>query len=193
MELDDLKHIWQNAGEESQPSMDAEALLRLTKQSSQNIIERLVRNIWYELVVSIFVVIAWFYYTLFYAEEHWRIGGLTMGIFMIASLGFYLLGLFRLKSISMADISLKESLTLLIKQFKLYLKAYTWLNILLIPFANFLGAYLILSPLEDGIKTSAMVAVGMAPLMWWLMRWYINRLYGQHLTRLESILQELNE
>ncbi len=193
MELDDLKHIWQNAGEESQPSMDAEALLRLTKQSSQNIIERLVRNIWYELVVSIFVVIAWFYYTLFYAEEHWRIGGLTMGIFMIASLGFYLWGLFRLKSISMADISLKESLTLLIKQFKLYLKAYTWLNILLIPFANFLGAYLILSPLEDGIKTSVMVAVGMAPLMWWLMRWYINRLYGQHLTRLEGILQELNE
>ncbi|MDI9865176.1 hypothetical protein QM480_12630 [Flectobacillus sp. DC10W] len=193
MELDDLKHIWQNAGEESQPSMDAEALLRLSKQRSQNIIERLVRNIWYELVVSIFVVIAWFYYTLFYAEEHWRIGGLTMGIFMIASLGFYLWGLFRLKSISMADISLKESLTLLIKQFKLYLKAYTWLNILLIPFANFLGAYLILSPLEDGIKTSVMVAVGMAPLMWWLMRWYINRLYGQHLTRLEGILQELNE
>ncbi|NBB28465.1 hypothetical protein [Cellulophaga sp. BC115SP] len=193
MELDDLKHIWQNAGEESQPSMDAEALLRLTKQSSQNIIERLVRNIWYELLVSIFVVIAWFYYTLFYAEEHWRIGGLTMGIFMIASLGFYLWGLFRLKSISMADISLKESLTQLIKQFKLYIKAYTWLNILLIPFANFLGAYLILSPLEDGIKTSAIIAVGMAPLMWWLMRWYINRLYGQHLTRLESILQELNE
>jgi hypothetical protein len=193
MELDDLKHIWQNAGEESQPSMDAEALLRLTKQSSQNIIERLVRNIWYELVVSIFVVIAWFYYTLFYAEEHWRIGGLTMGIFMIASLGFYLWGLFRLKSISMADISLKESLTQLIKQFKLYIKAYTWLNILLIPFANFLGAYLIFSPLEDGIKTSAMIAVGMAPLMWWLMRWYINRLYGQHLTRLEGILQELNE
>lgn len=193
MELDDLKHIWQNAGEESQPSMDAEALLRLTKQSSQNIIERLVRNIWYELVVSIFVVIAWFYYTLFYAEEHWRIGGLTMGIFMIASLGFYLWGLFRLKSISMADISLKESLTQLIKQFKLYIKAYTWLNILLIPFANFLGAYLIFSPLEDGIKTSAMIAVGMAPLMWWLMRWYINRLYGQHLKRLESILQELNE
>lgn len=193
MELDDLKHIWQNAGEESQPSMDAEALLRLTKQSSQNIIERLVRNIWYELLVSIFVVIAWFYYTLFYAEEHWRIGGLTMGIFMIASLGFYLWGLFRLKSISMADISLKESLTQLIKQFKLYIKAYTWLNILLIPFANFLGAYLILSPLEDGIKTSAMIAVGMAPLMWWLMRWYINRLYGQHLTRLEGILQELNE
>lgn len=193
MELDDLKHIWQNAGEESQPSMNAEALLRLTKQSSQNIIERLVRNIWYELVVSIFVVIAWFYYTLFYAEEHWRIGGLTMGIFMIASLGFYLWVLFRLKSISMADISLKESLTQLIKQFKLYIKAYTWLNILLIPFANFLGAYLILSPLEDGIKTSAMIAVGMAPLMWWLMRWYINRLYGQHLTRLESILQELNE
>lgn len=193
MELDDLKHIWQNAGEESQPSMDAEALLRLTKQSSQNIIERLVRNIWYELVVSIFVVIAWFYYTLFYAEEHWRIGGLTMGIFMIASLGFYLWGLFRLKSISMADISLKESLTQLIKQFKLYIKAYTWLNILLIPFANFLGAYLILSPLEAGLKTSAMIAVGMAPLMWWLMRWYINRLYGQHLKRLESILQELNE
>lgn len=193
MELDDLKHIWQNAGEESQPSMDAEALLRLTKQSSQNIIERLVRNIWYELVVSIFVVIAWFYYTLFYAEEHWRIGGLTMGIFMIASLGFYLWGLFRLKSISMADISLKESLTQLIKQFKLYIKAYTWLNILLIPFANFLGAYLIFSPLEDGLKTSAMIAVGTAPLMWWLMRWYINRLYGQHLKRLESILQELNE
>jgi hypothetical protein len=70
------------------------------------------------------VVIAWFYYTLFYAEEHWRIGGLTMGIFMIASLGFYLWGLFRLKSISMADISLKESLTQLIKQFKLYIKAY---------------------------------------------------------------------
>jgi hypothetical protein len=193
MELDDLKHIWQNAGEESQPSMDAEALLRLTKQSSQNIIERLVRNIWYELMVSIFVVIAWFYYTLFYAEERWRIGGLTMGIFMIASLGFYLWGLFRLKSISMTDISLKESLTQLIKQFKLYIKAYTWLNILLIPFANFLGAYLIFSPLEAGLKTSAMIAVGMAPLMWWLMRWYINRLYGQHLTRLESILQELNE
>jgi hypothetical protein len=38
-----------------------------------------------------------------------------------------------------------------------------------------------------------MIAVGMAPLMWWLMRWYINRLYGQHLTRLEGILQELNE
>lgn len=193
MELDDLKHIWQNSGEASQPAMNAEALLLITRQRSQNIIERLVRNIWYELVVSIFVVIAWFYYTLFHAEEHWRIGGLTMGIFMIASLGFYLWGLFRLKSISMADVSLKESLTQLIKQFKLYIKAYTWLNILLIPFANFLGAYLILSPLEDGLKTSAMIAVGMAPLMWWFMRWYINRLYGQHLIRLEGILQELNE
>ena len=193
MELDDLKHIWQNSGEASQPAMNAEALLLITRQRSQNIIERLVRNIWYELIVSIFVVIAWFYYTLFHAEEHWRIGGLTMGIFMIASLGFYLWGLFRLKSISMADVSLKESLTQLIKQFKLYIKAYTWLNILLIPFANFLGAYLILSPLEDGLKTSAMIAVGMAPLMWWFMRWYINRLYGQHLIRLEGILQELNE
>jgi len=193
MELDDLKHIWQNSREASQPAMNAEALLLITRQRSQNIIERLVRNIWYELLVSIFVVIAWFYYTLFHAEEHWRIGGLTMGIFMIASLGFYLWGLFRLKSISMANVSLKESLAQLIKQFKLYIKAYTWLNILLIPFANFLGAYLIFSPLEDGLKTSAIIAVGMAPLMWWLMRWYINRLYGQHLTRLEGVLQELNE
>ena len=65
MDLDDLKHIWQNSGEASQPAMNAEALLLITRQRSQNIIERLVRNIWYELVVSIFVVIAWFYYTLF--------------------------------------------------------------------------------------------------------------------------------
>lgn len=193
MELDDLKHIWQNSGEASQPAMNAEALLLITRQRSENILERLIRNIWYELVVSILVVIAWFYYTFFHAEEHWKIGGIIMGVFMVASLGFYGWGLLRLKSISMADVSLKESLTQLIKQFKLYIKAYTWLNILLIPFANFLGAYLILSPLEDGLKTSAMIAIVMAPFMWWLMRWYINRLYGQHLTRLEGILEELNE
>ena len=193
MELDDLKHIWQNSGEASQPEMNAEALLLITRQRSENILERLIRNIWYELVVSILVVIAWFYYTFFHAEEHWKIGGIIMGVFMVASLGFYGWGLLRLKSISMADISLKESLTQLIKQFKLYIKAYTWLNILLIPFANFLGAYLILSPLEDGLKTSAMIAIVMAPFMWWLMRWYINRLYGQHLTRLVGILEELNE
>ncbi len=193
MELDDLKHIWQNSGEASQPAMNAEALLLITRQRSENILERLIRNIWYELVVSILVVIAWFYYTFFHAEEHWKIGGIIMGVFMVASLGFYGWGLLRLKSISMADISLKESLTQLIKQFKLYIKAYTWLNILLIPFANFLGAYLILSPLEDGLKTSAMIAIVMAPFMWWLMRWYINRLYGQHLTRLVGILEELNE
>jgi len=193
MELDDLKHIWQNSGEASQPEMNAEALLLITRQRSENILERLIRNIWYELVVSILVVIAWSYYTFFHAEEHWKIGGIIMGVFMVASLGFYGWGLLRLKSISMADISLKESLTQLIKQFKLYIKAYTWLNILLIPFANFLGAYLILSPLEDGLKTSAMIAIVMAPFMWWLMRWYINRLYGQHLTRLVGILEELNE
>lgn len=193
MELDDLKHIWQNSGEASQPAMNAEALLLITRQRSENILERLIRNIWYELVVSILVVIAWFYYTFFHAEEHWKIGGIIMGVFMVASLGFYGWGLLRLKSISMADVSLKESLTQLIKQFKLYIKAYTWLNILLIPFANFLGAYLILSPLEDGLKTSAMIAIVMAPFMWWLMRWYINRLYGQHLTRLVGILEELNE
>ena len=193
MELDDLKHIWQNSGEASQPAMNAEALLLITRQRSENILERLIRNIWYELVVSILVVIAWFYYTFCHAEEHWKIGGIIMGVFMVASLGFYGWGLLRLKSISMADVSLKESLTQLNKQFKLYIKAYTWLNILLIPFANFLGAYLILSPLEDGLKTSAIIAIVMAPFMWWLMRWYINRLYGQHLTRLVGILEELNE
>lgn len=193
MELDDLKNIWQNANVNAQTPIEAEALLQLTKQNSQNIIERLVRNIWYELIVSIFVVIAWFYYTLFHAEENWKIGGMVMGILMLASLGIYVWGLMQLRAVSLVGVSLKLSLIQLLKRLKIYLKTYTWLNILLIPFANFLGAYIILSPLENGFQTSLLVAVGTAPLLWWFMRWYINRLYGQHLRRLEAILRELNE
>jgi hypothetical protein len=44
MELDDLKHIWQNSGEASQPAMNAEALLLIT----DNVL-KISLNVWSEI------------------------------------------------------------------------------------------------------------------------------------------------
>ena len=197
MELELLKEIWSetNGMPPRVVKVDADVLQKATS-FQQKIITALKRNLFIEVIVVLICVaaIAGFYFTAFggnFREVSW--------MYIILAAGF-LLYYFRknrlLKTMQNTSLSVKSNIEIQLSTLEKYIRLYL-----------IAGFYLLLSYKHITIFPSLQSVVGnlnftlgyivfsvfLTIALYYLYRWYIYKLYGKHIARLRTMLNEMNE
>ena len=203
MELDDLKHIWQQNQELSitQLIIDNETVMEMTRQKSKDLMNKLRSNLDFDAIVSV-LFIPPLIYVLFVkniATYHKYVA-----VFFILStfVGLY----YYWKEIKLyKELSLKNDLFTTLKftekKFSQRVRiSKIFNNILLIPlmfYGSIMGNELInyfLNPRHETSMTTLVIStIFVIPIGYFYMDYIIKKLYGEHLQKLKELLTELEQ
>jgi hypothetical protein len=199
MELDDLRRQWQ----QPEPvALNKAALLQLLTQQSGSILTKLRRNARLELAINyallpLSLAVAW------WASALWvrLFGGLLALVAGVCIYYFYRkLGLLREMDNPAND--LRGHLRRITQGLRALIRFYYRLTLAMIPVTMLLNVVMVLTTMRGpvtSLKVSSIMAclVVMSLLLYWPIahgtNWYLQRLYGQHLDRLEGQLRELDD
>ena len=199
MELDDLRRQWQQQPADTPAPLDAAALTQLLAQRSGNIVARLLRNARMERAAN-YVLSALALVGTWLMPAPWlrMYCGLLTLVGLVCIFYFYRkMGV--LRQISSPAGDLKAHLKRLVDGLRALIRFYYWFTLATIPLtglAVILLAYFKLLGSFTPAKALVVAGIELAVLYWPVARvttWWLQRLYGQHLDRLEASLRELNE
>lgn len=201
MEIEDLKYIWKRESAGFVPKDETE-LATMLRGNSSSIITRLKRNVWFELIFTFLGGLALLAYatTLPAGALKWTSVSILF-LFAVYSL-YYVKKLRLLHRLDFAHEDLRANLERLVVDLKGYLKFYKRSYSVLYPVYFVLG--LLFTAIEHGasgflsmivrpqVIISLMVGAGLFFFCSsWLTSWYLKKLYGDHLDKLERLLREL--
>jgi hypothetical protein len=201
MEIDELKSIWKKESEGFTRKDEVE-LANMLKGKSSSIVSRLKRNVWFELVFTFLGGLGLLAYALTLPDGalKWTSISILM-LFGVYSL-YYVKKLRLLHQFDPGKDHIKANLKTLVGNLKGYLKFYRRSYALLYPIYIFLG--LLFTAIEHGatgflnmisrpnVVITLILGAGLFFLCsTWLTTWYLKKLYGNHLEKLESLLKEL--
>jgi hypothetical protein len=200
MELDELKHIWNKKQQDFQLKGPDELAMML-KGSSRSVVEKLKRSVWFELLVTVVAGIALLIYAFTLPDGSIKWTTISILILFVAYSIFYLKKLSLLNRFN-ADENLKENLQRLVDSLNSYLRFYKLSYTILYPV--YFGLGVLFGGIESGserffhilsqTKTIvSLLVVGLAFffLCTWFANWYLGKLYGTHLQKLQTVLNEL--
>ena len=201
MEIEDLKDIWRKESEGFKPKDETE-LAAMLKGRSRSIVGRLKRNVWIELIFTFLGGIALLAYALTLPEGSLKWTSISI-LILFGIYSFYYLKKLRLLSrFESGNDNLRVNLQWLVRSLKGYLKFYKRSYSFLYPAYFFLG--LLFTAIEHGAAgffdklarpeiflTLLLGAALFFILSTWLTTWYLKKLYGNHLEKLERMLGEL--
>jgi hypothetical protein len=198
MELDDLRRQWQQPTDIPTPL----ELISLVGRRPANLIEQMRRNAWLEITLMALLTVATLIAFPSLPELHPL---LYLVLLLMAGLGYYYYRLLGLLS-QMADPagSVRSHLAQLCAGLRTLLRFYYRLSVAMVPFTMLVlgvqvGQRLIHPERIDwarlGLSAGILIGVGGLVLLLQIpaTRWYVQRLYGRHLDRLEGQLRELDE
>ena len=202
MELDELKDIWKKneAGFQLKPEAEIATMLR---GKSKSIVDKLKRSVWFELiftlVAGLFLLV--YAFTLESGSLKW-ISVSILFLFVVYSF-YYIKKLTLLNRFVHGQDNLKANLENLIDNLTNYLRFYKRSYTMLYPVYFFLA--LIFVAIERGLdeflhalqqpKTIVylvLVAVLFFFCSTWLVNWLLKKLYGNHLEKLKSLVNDIN-
>ncbi|PWT96037.1 MAG: hypothetical protein C5B52_16620 [Bacteroidetes bacterium] len=200
MELEILKQIWDEADESSTTKYDREKLWFLASQKSNDLINKMKRNLFVELTLVIisFCSVAVYYFIAFHgalSEVSWVY--MTLCAFFIV----YFIVKYRLLQkmqcfTCQVKSHLETQLVHLQKLVRFYLISGTaMIPILLIFFFWLLREkqlYINMMSREQ-IAYFIIYTTVITIFMWFINKWWVNKLYGRHIQRLRSMLKEMSE
>ncbi len=207
MELDNLKAIWKESVSLPAATTQLELEEMLSKKS-QSPIAKIKRNLLWELIA---VIILYTLTTGYYFIENSGFSIATAWMLIVMGLLYLLYYVQKrklLKKMECITCEVKSNLSIQLTTLEKYIKIYLWAGTLLVPVImifffvvgyiympeaekaplqktpNFLIAYMIVCFVFSVIIT--------LPL-YFLNKWYVHKLYGQHVKKLRIILNEMNE
>jgi hypothetical protein len=200
MELEDLKSIWKNSETDFLLKGEAEIASMLTKKSL-SIVDKLKRNVWFELLITLAASIALLIYAMQLSGAlKWT--SISIILMCLGYTVYYIKKLVLLSRFNPATENIRSNLTSLVENLTGYLKFYKRSYTVLYPIYFCVG--LVFGGLERGTDrffetlltpTTILSIVTIAGLFYFLSKkftnWYLNKLYGNHLNKLESLLDEL--
>lgn len=205
MELDDLKGAWkQQTQQTANKLLSADELLAMIRSKATNSIDSLKRSVLFELWSTVLFLFGCMVVG-FTTTDHSVRQISIIAVFLSCGFGYYYYKkLSLLKNLNIESKPIKETLTNLINQFEKFLWFYRWGYNILIPFALFIGAFagFMASSEKDLIQIISdirlwgiliVIFVPIAVLFNFGMKWYLKKLYRNHLSRLRSILDELQD
>ena len=205
MELDDLRRQWQQS-KTAPPPVSPSQLKSLLARRSTGIIEKMRRNTWLEMALTGLLIAAMLYQTdkpvlsvvrLFY--------GIMLPLLGLAMLYYYYRQLRLLGRMAHAEAHVRQHLGVLCAGLRQLLQFYYRLTLATVP-----GVLVLMWCYQLGLEVArnggarwerlgtmaGVLLVGGALLQVGTVygtRWYLHKLYGQHLDRLEASLRELSE
>jgi hypothetical protein len=203
MELDDLKHIWQQNQELSisQQDIDNEKVMEMTRQKSKDVMTKLRANLDFDIIVSS-CFIPPLIYVLFVkniATYHKYVAGFFI-VYIFVSLYFYWKEIKTYKVLNLNN-DLLSTLKFTEQKFTKRVKSLIIYNsIAAIPMGFYgyitcsqLGHYI--TDKNHEITPTELIIVGCfnVPIGYFYMKIVIKKLYGEHLKKLKQLLTELEE
>ena len=207
MELDELRRQWQQPDRAGVPAVNAAQLSSLLKGHSDGVVEKMRRNTWLEIMVSVLLMLA-APLLLLHAGSGliiFRFYTVLFEVLAIALLYHYYQQLGFLQRMTQADNTVRTHLGALCEGLRRLLRFYYRVTLATLPLTLLLNlGYVVGQELAHpgpfrwglvGLIGGAMLLLGglaqlgLAPIT----RWYLQRLYGQHLDRLEANLRELGD
>lgn len=207
MELDQLKEMWGDVGSKQISSSEDELQMLLHKKSKSPI-AKMKRNLLFELVAVLLIYIATItFYFIKYT------GGMQWNAWLLVVIGvLYLLYYQRkrklLNSMECITCEVKSNLKMQLNILGKYVRFYLIVGTALFPVAMIASGMIVFfySPevardLPDPsgrivLIFTALLVVFSAALtvpLYFLNKWYVRKLYGQHVERLKVIVHEMNE
>ena len=203
MELDELKIIWKNNTPGFQSKTENEIALML-KGQSKSIVDKLKRSVWFELIFTFAAGIALLLYVLLLPSGALKWISVSLLILFVVYLFYYAKKLLLLNRFGLAHENIKSNLELLVNNLDSYLKFYKRSYAILYPVFFFL--MLIFIGLERGVdqfmeaifRPEKIILLILLALFFffcstWITKWYLKKLYGNHLEKLKALLQDLEQ
>jgi hypothetical protein len=208
MELESLRQVWHTIEIPSLPGQDALQLLSLVKKRSLSPVARMKRNIVKELILVIAVYTPGILYYVF--EFDGKLSEISWLLFFLLLLfaGYFYKKYTLLKGMQCISCQVRSNMERQVHALKRYIRFYTVAGTAMIPLI-LVSAFLIIRwklPPTPG----AALYYKMGGLPWWqssitwllalipativayyINVWYVNKLYGRHIRKLEEMLQEL--
>jgi hypothetical protein len=205
LELDDLRRQWQQP-ETTLPPVSPAELGGILSHHTGGLVEKMRRNTWYEVVFTLLIVAV----VPFYAGRSW---GKALELMLAASMllvsAILLVNYYRqlqlLRRMGQPDIQVRAHLVALCAGLRQRLRFYYRLTVGTVPYmllllwAFHLGKELARPGAFNwkfiGLLAAAYVVLGavVQVIIVYATRWYLQRIYGRHLDRLEASLHELDE
>ncbi len=207
MELDNLKAIWKESVSLPAATTQLELEEMLSKKS-QTPIAKIKRNLLKELIA---VVILYTATTVPYFIQNSSFSIATAWMLIIVALIYFLYYIQKrklLKKMECITCEVKSNLSTQLSTLEKYVKVYLWAGTLLVPLVMiyvFVVGYIYMPEAEKAplqkipnfpvlymIVCFVFSAIITIP-MYFLNKWYVHKLYGQHVNKLKNILNEMNE
>lgn len=202
MELEELKTIWKQNDPVFRHKDEAEIALML-KGKSMSIIARLKRNVWFELIIVVLSSVVLLLYAITLKNGALKWSSISVLLISLGASVYFVKKLLLLNRYQEVNENLHDTLALLIANLRSYLKFYKNSYAVLYPIYFFLA--LLFGGLERGpakyidfllhpstIITLLVFAVLFFVTSTWAADWYIKKLYGDHLAKLQGLLDDLN-
>lgn len=201
MEIDELKDIWKKQSDGFKRKDESELAVML-KGKSTSIIAGLKRNVWFELIFTFLGAIGLLAYAVTLPDGAFKWTPISILILFCVYSFYYFKKLRLLSRFDTANENLRVNLRTLVTDLKGYLKFYKRSYSLLYPLYFFLGLFF--TAIDHGTagffqrisKPEIFIPLLLGAIVFfvftsWLTRWYLKKLYGNHLEKLEAILREL--
>lgn len=202
MELDDLKNIWQKS-ESFRPKREEEIFIMLKKRS-KSIITKLKWSVWFELSFTILAGLLLLYYSLTIPSGALRWSAVAFLVMFLGYIIYYVKKLRMLRRFEESSENIKMNLENLISDLEAYLKFYEKSYSVMYPFYVVLVFLFVI--IDQGIdqfiesmknwkmilRVVVLIAVFLVTSLWFT-KWYLKKLYGNHLKKLKELLFDLQE
>jgi len=221
MELDSLKDIWKNLDEEDlQPGREVPVLSMLQKRS-QGTIAKLKRNLNRELAAVLIIYSLTIWYIVVYQGLYPELAVL-LALVGGAFLFYYYRKIKLLKQMQCVSCEVKSNLKTQLFTLEKYVRFYFVAGTILTPLAYFAAGVITLfnapvaTPSLNDLPIEAQTSVSQMPIAshisnhrffilfvsmgvvvtvgsYFLNRWLINKMYGQHIQKLKELLHQMEE
>ncbi len=199
MELDNFKNTWKEMVPGEMKTSKEEFLVML-QQKSQRPIARMKRNIYWEagaviVLYSLAALMNYFMNPMFFEE-------MSIMLLVIGVLGlyYYYRKLKLLKEMECVQCEVKSNLNRQVTLLEKYIRFYFLAGTVLAPLVYFVSGYLIINKLpvypSRGVSFYVLFAgfgIILTGLSYYLNKWYVAKLYGQHVAQLRNLLSQFDE
>jgi hypothetical protein len=218
MELDSLKDIWKNLGEEDLRPGRELPILSMLQKKSQGSIARLKRNLNRELAAVVIIYSITIWYIIVYQQLYRELAVLLL-LIGAGFLFYYYRKSKLLKQMQCVACEVKSNLKQQLVTLEKYVRFYFVAGTVLTPLAYFAAGMIILfntpeHPLNDRVPFEialsnlpkadhitnsrffylfAGIGVLLTASVYFVNRWLINKMYGQHIQKLKELLLQMDD
>lgn len=218
MELDSLKDIWKNLDEQDLRSGSDVSITSMLHKRSKSPVAKMKRNLYWEMAaLVVFYSLAIWYYITGWQGRYWEVA-LLLFLVGIFALFYYFRKNKLLKDMQCVACEVKSNLKRQLVTLEKYVNFYFVSSILITPMAYFVAGLIVffktpppkpgkvdfhgggasLPQVTEQLPTQSLITfitigVILTIGVYFLSRWAIDRLYGQHIKKLKELVEQMEE